>query len=314
MQIPPLPAAASSSIFPVSQGSKGHGLRVQGHLTVVVSTYEWPAALDVVLRALSEQSDSNFEVVVADDGSGPQTALVVQRWQGRFGRRLTHIWHPDEGFRAARARNLGALARDSDLLVFLDGDCVPRRDFVRATHSAARPGWFAVGRRLHLSPAFTRRVLEHDVPIHRWSLARWLSERGHCTGMAVLTPRDRRKVGRLGVPEFIPDKNAYSPVFLAATDFGRVNGYDLRYEGWGEEDVDLAIRLRRLGLRCGHLGASGSVLHLWHPSLVAEERPNWCLLEETARSTALEAVSGLRELERELEFERSGDEVHVAVG
>ena len=120
----------------MSQGSNGHGLGAQGRLTVVVSTYEWPEALDVVLRALSEQSDANFDIVVADDGSGPETAVLVRGWQRRLGQRLTHIWHADEGFRAARARNLGALARDSGLIAFLDGDCIPRRDFVRA---AARP-------------------------------------------------------------------------------------------------------------------------------------------------------------------------------
>lgn len=290
----------------MSQGSSGHGLTNQGLLTVVVSTYERPEALDVVLRALSEQSETNFDVVVADDGSGSETASVVRAWQGgRFGRRLTHVWHTDEGFRAARARNLGALARDSGALVFLDGDCVPRRDFVRATRAAARPGWFAVGRRLLLSPAFTGRVLEQELPIQRWSVARWLPERRHHSGMAVLTARDRRKVGRLSVPEFVPDRNAYSPLFVTAADFERVNGYDMRYEGWGEEDVDLAIRLRRLGLRCGHLGSSGTVLHLWHPSLVDTQRPNWWLLQETERSGALEAVVGIRELERELNLERS---------
>jgi len=296
----------------VSQGSNGHVQTAQGRLSVVVSTYEWPEALEAVLRALYEQSDADFDVVVADDGSGPETAAVVRRWQVYFRQRLTHSWHADEGFRAARARNLGALARDSNLLVFLDGDCVPRRDFVRASRMAARPGWFGVGRRLLLSPAFSGRVLEQELPIHRWSLARWLPEARHRTGIAVLTPRDRRKVGRLGVPEFVPDSNAYSPVFLAATDFERVNGYDMRYQGWGEEDVDLAIRLRRLGLRCGHLGSSGTVLHLWHPSLVDAERPNWRLLEETERSGALEAVSGLHELEREVGS--SGIAEHVAVG
>lgn len=298
----------------MSQGSNGHGPDAQDQLSVVVSTYEWPKALDAVLRALAEQSDAAFDIVVADDGSGPETASVVRRWQERFGERLTHSWHADKGFRAARARNLGVLASKASLLVFLDGDCVPRRDFVRATRAAAQPGWFAVGRRLLLSPAFTGRVLEEELPIHHWSAARWLPERRHRTGIAVLTARDRRKVGRLGVPEFVPDNNAYSPLFLTAAGFERVNGYDMRYEGWGEEDVDLALRLRRLGLRCGHLGGSGTVLHLWHPSRVEAERPNWWLLQETERGGALEAVAGVRELARELELGRSGIAGHVAAG
>ena len=89
----------------------------------------------------------------------------------------------------------------------------------------------------------------------------------------------------------------------------------MRYEGWGEEDVDLAIRLRRLGLRCGHLGSAGTVLHLWHPSLVGTQNgPTGGFSQETERSGALEAVCGLRELERELDLERSDIAEHVAVG
>ena len=65
-------------------------------------------------------------------------------------------------------------------------------------------------------------------------------------------------------------------------DFERVNGFDMRYEGWGEEDIDLAVRLRRLGLRCGWPGPQGTLLHLWHESRKGP-RPNAGLLEETSR-------------------------------
>ncbi len=283
-------------------------------MSVVISTYEWPEALDVVLRALSAQSDPEFDIVVADDGSGPRTAALVESWQELFGERLTHSWHTDEGFRAARTRNLGALASKTNLLVFLDGDCVPRRDFVRAVRMSARPGWFAVGRRVLLSPELTRRVFDQQLPIQEWSIARWLYERRHWTGLGVLTTRDRRKVGKLRVPEYGPHNNAYTPIVVAAADFERVNGYDMRFEGWGEEDVDLAVRLRRIGLRCGHTGAAGTVLHLWHTSRMEPERPNWWLLQETERSALPTAVTGLLELERELELERSGIAGHVAVG
>ncbi len=290
----------------MSRGSNGHGLVERVRLSVVISTYEWPEALDVVLRALSAQSDPDFDVVVADDGSGSETAALVSSWREHFGERLTHSWHADEGFRVARARNLAALTSRSDMLAFLDGDCVPRRDFVRGIRASARPGWFAVGRRFFLSSELSRRVFAQQLAIHRWSTARWLFERRHWTGIGVLTVRDRRTVGRLGVPEYVPHNNAYTPVAVVAKDFRRVNGYDMRYEGWGEEDGDLAIRLSRIGLRCGHTGASGTVLHLWHPSRMDPERPNWWLLQETERSASLAAVTGLRELEHELELERSG--------
>ena len=97
-----------------------------GLVSVVVVTYEWPEALDLTLRALADQDDPAFEVVVADDGSGPDTAAVVERWQQTFGDRLRHVWQPDEGWRQGRNRNLGALEARGDYLVFLDGDCLVR--------------------------------------------------------------------------------------------------------------------------------------------------------------------------------------------
>jgi glycosyltransferase involved in cell wall biosynthesis len=275
----------------------GPVLRAQHTLSIVVCTYEWPEALDLVLWALSEQSDPDFDVVVADDGSSSATADTVARWRRVFGTRLEHVWQPDEGFRAARARNLGALSCASDLLVFLDGDCVPRRNFARAARACAQRGWFAIGRRLHLSPEVTARVLNDRPPIHRWPVTRcWIEAQDHAEVWR-LTARDRRRVGRLGVPEFVPHSNAYSPFLVRAMDFEQVNGYDMSYEGWGEEDVDLAVRLRRLGLRCGHTGPAGTVVHLWHAPQSKRDRPNWWRVRGTEHSGALAATLGLRELE-----------------
>jgi hypothetical protein len=84
---------------------------------------------------------------------------------------------------------------------------------------------------------------------------------------------------------------------MARSDFERVNGFDLRFVGWGEQDVDLALRLRRLGLRCGWAGPSSTLLHLWHPCQAECDRSTWRLLQETVQSERLEAVEGFREVE-----------------
>ena len=266
-------------------------------LTVIVSTYESPHALDAVLESLSQQSDSRFDVVVAEDGAGSDTATMVERCRETFSRRLQHVRQRDEGHRLALARNRGALAARGSYLVFLDGDCVPRRHFVRALRAHATPGWFVAGRRLELSESLTRRIIEGEADAYAWSLARWLAARTEVTGFASLTSRDRRRPGRAGLPDFEPENRAYG--FLTGihrSDFERANGYDTRYVGWGEEDVDLAFRLRRLGLRCAHAGPRATVLHLWHPAPVRREHPNHPLLDETGRSDRIEAVEGLREL------------------
>ena len=124
-------------------------------LAVVVSTYEWPEALDAVLRAFDEQSDRDFSLVVADDGSGSATEAVVERWRPSFEPRLTRVTQSDDGFRLARVLNLGALAVDADYLVFMHGESIPRRNFARAMRSCRNcasvrprcPGPMASGRR-----------------------------------------------------------------------------------------------------------------------------------------------------------------------
>ena len=268
-------------------------------LSVVVSTYEWPEALDAVLFGLSEQSDPDFDAVVADDGSGSGTAAAVERWAEAFGGRLRRVAQPDEGFRLARVKNLGVQAASGDLLVLIDGDAIPRRGFVAALRSSATRGWFVAGKRLELDRDLSERVLAERLPVHRWSLAGWaLRARGRARPLSALTPRDRRRPGREDLPEFVPHANRYGVLFgVARADFERANGFDMRYEEWGEEDVDLAVRLRRLGLRCGWPGPQATLLHLWHESRKSV-RPNAPLLEETEQSDRIEAVEGLRELAR----------------
>jgi glycosyltransferase involved in cell wall biosynthesis len=288
-------------------------------LTVVVATYEWPEALDCVLSSLFEQSDSDFEIVVADDGSGRATGVVVRGWQQRFGKRLRHVWQEEQGFRKARALNLAALAASGEYLLFLDGDGLVRSGCIAAARRALGPGWFLASKRLNLSERTSRRVLEEGVPAWRWTALRWVlsaptelltSPRESARPGLLVPVRDRRRPWRRRQPEFSPPYDGYG-FFLgvAMSDFERVNGFDMRFEGWGGEDVDLAVRLRRAGLRCGWPGARATVLHLWHPERKGRERSNTPLLDETRRSDRIEAVVGLRELSAELDAQESANRV-----
>ena len=280
-------------------------------LSVVVTTYEWPEVLDVVLRSLSEQANRDFEVVVADDGSTPETRTVVEGWQRGFPVRLAYVRQDDKGSRQARARNLGTLHARGEFLVFLDGDLLLRRGFVEAVHRATVPGWFLTSKRLNLSEQLSERVLGEHLPVWRWSAMRWLvahprelisdARRREPNRPGMILPiRDRRRPWRKGQPEFAPPYNLYGVVGMWRADLERVNGFDTRFVGWGEEDVDLALRLRRAGLRCGWPGPRATLLHFWHPDRNETSSGNWPLVRETESSSRVEAVEGLRELAREL--------------
>ena len=192
----------------------------------------------------------------------------------------------------------GAAAASGQHLVFLDGDCIPRRHFVAAVRRAMLPGWFLAGTRLQLSERLSRSVLHNGVPIERWSaVALALRARREISDWRYLTPRDRRRSWRPELPDFAPRGKAYGFfTAVARADFEAVNGFDLRFVGWGDQDVDLAVRLRRYGLRCGYAGPRSALLHLWHPSRIPDDRPTWALLQETIASDRIEAVEGVREL------------------
>jgi glycosyltransferase involved in cell wall biosynthesis len=279
-------------------------------LSVVVTTYEWPDALDHVLRSLFEQTDEDFEIVIADDGSGRATREVAERWSERFGDRLLHVWQADRGYRRARVLDLAALSASGQYLVFLDGDCLVRRRFVEAVRRAALPGWFLASKRVNLSPELSRRVLESHVPVWRWTAPGWFlrapaellaAPRQSARPGLLLPIRDRRRPWRARQPEFTPPYDGYGFFFgVSRADFERVNGFDMRFEGWGGEDVDIALRLRRDALRCGWPGAHATVLHLWHPAKKGTTRSNAPLLDDTTNSARYEAVEGVRELAEEL--------------
>ena len=272
--------------------------RFEGSISVILATYERADALDVVLHAFAEQKEAgDFEVVIADDGSGEEIKRVVERWRRRLD--LEHVWQPKEGFRKARILDLAALAAGGDYLVFLDGDCVPRRGLLQALRRSAFPGWFLTTKRVMLKERFSRRVLEERIPIWRRSAARWVLLAPDQVGRpGYLVPaRDRRRPWRRQQPEFVPPVAAYCLLGVYREDFERVNGYDARCtRSTDGEDQDLAIRLRRSGLRCGWPGPAATVLHLWHAERVDRADREGRLFLETQAGSHVQAVVGLREL------------------
>lgn len=236
--------------------------------SVIVTTYNRPEALRAVLRSLAEQSRSDFEVLVADDGSAPATARVVEATRPLFGDRLLHVWHEDQGFRAAAIRNRAAEQARGSILCFLDGDCVPRSHYVDACLRSAHPKVVLRGSRVLLNEAFTRRCESGEVFLHLLGKRelRRLVRRGQINRSSPLRsgPLDRlRMLSALLHPRdwrLVRGCNFAVP----AEAFRAVHGFDEAFEGWGFEDSDLCIRLVNLGLRIRRAPAAACVMHLWH--------------------------------------------------
>jgi len=233
-------------------------------ISIIVTTYNREDALDAVVRSLARQQDVNFEVIVADDGSDETTARLIDTWKPRFGRRLDHVWHADLGFRAAEIRNRAILAARGAYCVFLDGDCIPRSDFVASHRRLAEPGWFVTGNRVLLSGGLTSDVLREKLTPEEWSLARWVSERrlGRINRLSALLHLPLGPLRRVRQRVWRGARSCNLAIWRS--DLDRVDGFDADYNGWGKEDSDIIVRLLHAGVRRKDGTFATGVLHLWH--------------------------------------------------
>ena len=233
-------------------------------ISVIVATYNREDALDAVLRSLAGQSDRDFEVVVADDGSTAATAAAIEAWRAKLGCRLDHAWQEDRGFRLAEIRNRAIMAARGSYCIFLDGDCLVRPNFIAVHRRLAEPGWFVTGNRILLSAALTSRVLREKLMPEGWNHARWLAERwrGGINRLSALLPLPLGPIRRLRQHQWRDARACNIAVWRA--DLDRVDGFDADYSGWGREDSDFIIRLLRAGVRRKDGTFATGVLHLWH--------------------------------------------------
>jgi glycosyltransferase involved in cell wall biosynthesis len=266
-------------------------------ISVIVSTYNREDALDAVLRALAAQTDERFEAIVADDGSGPATARVVEAWTARIGDRLLHVRHEDQGFRLAEIRNRAILASAGEVCIFLDGDCIPRPDFVAAHRRLAEPGCFVAGNRVLVSPELTARILRESIAPEHWPLSSWIAARrkGEINRLLPLISLPLGPLRRLGSRAWRSARG--TNLAIRRGDLERVDGFDAAFSGWGREDSDIIVRLMRIGTRRKDGRFATAVLHLWHPEndrsrLLENER----MLDALIRGQRVKAIAGLSAL------------------
>lgn len=266
-------------------------------ISVIVTTYERADALDACLRALSRQTDRHFEIIVADDGSGSATARVVADWAPRLPVQVKHVWQPHEGFRGGEVRNRGIRASVGPYCIFLDGDCLPRRDFISQHRRLAEPGWFVSGNRILLSPELTAAVLADRLAAETWDFAALFAQRAR-GGINRLLPAIHLPLGPLRKLSRETWEGAKTcNLAVARADLDRIDGFDTRYKGWGLEDSDLVVRLFHAGIGRKDGRFATGVLHLWHPEadrsgLSNNERR----LDEVLAGERIRAIEGLSTL------------------
>jgi glycosyltransferase involved in cell wall biosynthesis len=269
-------------------------------LSVIVSTYNKPRDLERVLHGYAAQTDRDFELLVADDGSGPDTAAAIRRVREETGLAVIHVWHEDRGFRKSEIMNRAIVASTGDYLLFTDGDSIPRADLVAVHRALARPGAYLGGGYLKLSAEASDAITVDDVRSGRFVELRWLRANGWRPGRRAL------RLVRSPVLAAALDRVTPTAPLFAGNNASvwreamfAVNGFDMEM-GYGGLDRAVGYRLVNLGLRGIQVRHRAICMHLHHqrPYKDAEGmRRNLEILHSIRRTRQTRALRGIAELE-----------------
>lgn len=217
-------------------------------VALLITTYNRPDALNAVLESVYGQTRLPNEVIVCDDGSTAATRSLITSWTAKLP--VRYAWVSDQQFRASKTRNLGILKSQSELLIFVDGDCLLPPSFIETQIQLARPGYVVAGGRRLLTSKQTESILVGREPLGA-AFRSWKFTRYPLGPLRNLKTKDWSTVRTCNLS-------------VHRDDVIKIAGFDEKFIGWGLEDTDFVFRLIRSGIkiRSGRLGVC--VAHLHH--------------------------------------------------
>jgi glycosyltransferase involved in cell wall biosynthesis len=231
-------------------------------LSLIIAVYNRDDFLELVMESLLNQRFVDFEVIVADDGSGPAIAETIGRYRSRLPQPIRHEWHEDDGFRKTIVVNRAVTCAQTDYLVFIDGDCILHHRFLERHFERRRINQVLSGRRVEFDSDLTGRVNVDDVRSMRIErIPFWWSHAGKIdrwNGFYLPVLHPLRNIGR-------DDYQILGCNFsVHKEDFYKVNGYDERIVGRGLEDNNLWRRFINSGIAVRTITREAIQYHLHH--------------------------------------------------
>ena len=234
-------------------------------ISILLATYNWPQALKLCLESLATQTDRDFEIIIADDGSTESTKQVIEQFKASSSIPIEHLWQADEGFRKTIILNRAIAAANGNYLVFLDGDCIVQPDFIERHRALAQKGYLVTGSRVLLNQKLTQDLMT-------WS--HWDFERFNASLLGKRLTGAINKYWPLKIKlgngswrnykKFVWRRIKGCNMACWKSDANAINGFDETMTGWGHEDADFVFRLQRHHIIRKSGSWSTEVLHLFH--------------------------------------------------
>ncbi|RLD27152.1 MAG: glycosyl transferase family 2 [Bacteroidetes bacterium] len=233
--------------------------------SIIISTYNSPHYLEMVLHGYNNQSYQNFEIVIADDGSTHETRELLERMKTEVFYPLRHVWHEDKGFQKSQILNKAIVACGTPYIIMSDGDCIPRQDFVEQHFKYREEGYFLSGGYFMLPLSISKTIGREDIYTQRCFKISWLKQHG------LISSFKNNKLSSGPLNAFI--LNTITPTNASwnghnasgwKDDILAINGFDERMQ-YGGQDRELGERLRNFGLKSKQIRYNAIVIHLDHP-------------------------------------------------
>lgn len=261
---------------------------------LLISTYNWESALDLVLQSVHNQTVIPDEILIADDGSGDSTRELINSWQKKSKVSIKHFWQEDDGFRKTIIMNEAVSGTDAEYIIQIDGDIILDKDFIKDHLSNRKKRFFLNGSRALISESNTDRILQVG-KLNMNEVSKNVKNKINATRIPLLSHLFRKD-------GYISNNVKGCNFSFWREDFIDVNGYNNEMNGWGHEDIELAARLVNLGIKQRRLKMSAVCYHLHHPYFDRKnESINLSVYQDVVNSKIIRAENGLKNLNSTLQ-------------
>lgn len=268
--------------------------------SVIISTYNQPEWLALVLHSYSIQTITNFEIIIADDGSDNRTKSVMEQFSVKTELHVIHVWQEDDGFQKTKILNKAIVASNSNYLIFTDGDCIARKDFVETHLNLRRNNCALSGGYFKLSEAVSIQINKNVIDAQKCFDKEWLITQGQPKSFKFnkLT-RSKSKAKILNT--ITPTKATFDGMNVSCykKDILAVNGFDERMQ-YGAEDREVGERMMNNGIKFLQVRYSAICVHLYHERPYKNEeilKKNNAIRKETKQNKSRFTDYGIEKLE-----------------
>ena len=258
-------------------------------ISLIITTFNWPESLLLVLESIRHQSLMPDEIIIADDGSNESTRKLISSFNKQFDLNILHSWQEDNGFRVAKSRNKAILKSSGAYIILIDGDMVLDPRFVKDHIGCSEPGYFIQGSRVLLSKKETQKALsEKNINFSFFSSE--LKNRKNSIRSKILSLIFSNKKNHL---RGIKSCN----MAFYREDCININGFNNDFEGWGREDSEFVVRMMNSGMKRKNIRFCAIQYHLWHDENNRESlKINNLMLEAAINKKLLWCENGIKSM------------------